>query len=281
MSLPLDLRFTDPAAPLFIDIEGDATETLFVISTSQVQGAQNATQTNNGNSNPNLKKREREQSLSQTSRIKKPMKVVQPADSEGLNVRSNSASRSGSRVPGSMPPPSIIPGTNFSQMPRSQGHNYNNNTSSKPERKNEPLFLPSSQMSAADEELLRSTGLGIETMDEQELADMLEGEGEEVDFSHVSQPPKKFKKLDKNPFHDEMQVDGPESFELVEDDILDETQSEDITRVSFLFNLCAQSDVFLKYLTIYSRSNLYLKINKISLTHAYTIKSSIAANEQP
>jgi cell cycle checkpoint control protein RAD9A len=242
MSLALDLRFTDPAAPLFIDIEGDATEILFVISTSQVQGAPTATQTNNGNSssNPNLKKREREQSSSQTPRIKKSMKVVQPAGSEGLNIRSGSTSRSGSRLPGSMPPPSIIPGINFSQMPRSQGHNRSD-TSLKSERKNEPLFLPSSQMSAADEELLRSTGLGIETMDAQELADMLEGEGEEVDFSYVSQPPKNFKKLDKNVLHDEMQVDGgPESFELVEDDILDETQSDDITRVSF-HSICAQS----------------------------------------
>ena len=235
MSLPLDLRFTDPAAPLFIDIEGDATETLFVIATTQVRGAPTATQTNNnGNSsfNPNLKKREREQSSSQTSRIKKSMKVVQRAGSQDLNIRSSSTSRSGSRVPGSMPPPSIIPGINSSQMARSQGHNHDT-SSSKFERKNEPLFLPSSQMSAADEELLRSTGLGIENMDAQELADMLEGEGEEVDFSYVSQPPKNFKKLDKNVLHDEMQVDGPESFELVEDDILDETQSDDITRVSF------------------------------------------------
>jgi cell cycle checkpoint control protein RAD9A len=123
-------------------------------------------------------------------------------------------------------------------MSRSQGYNHNDTSSSKSERKNEPLFLPSSQMSAADEEILRSTGLGIENMDAQELADMLEGEGEEVDFSYVSQPPKNFKKLDKNVLHDEMQVDGPESFELVDDDILDETQSDDITRVSFLFNLC-------------------------------------------
>ena len=125
-------------------------------------------------------------------------------------------------------------------MPRSQGYN-NDTSSSKVERKNEFLFLPSSQMSAEGEELLRSTGLGIENMDEQELADMLEGEGEEVDFSYVSQPPRNFKKLDKN-VHDEMQVDGPESFELVEDGILDETQSEDITRVSFLFNLYTQND---------------------------------------
>jgi cell cycle checkpoint control protein RAD9A len=167
------------------------------------------------------------------------MKVVQPTGSEGLNARFGSTSLSQSRVPGSMPPPSIIPGINFSQMPRSQGRSQND-TSSKSERKNEPLFLPSSQMSAADEELLRSTGLGIESMNEQELTDMLEGEGEEVDFSYVSQPPKAFKKLDKNPLHDEMQVDGPESFELVEDDILDDTQSEDISRVRFLFNLCTK-----------------------------------------
>ena len=227
MSLPLDLRFTDPSAPLFIDIEGDATESLFVISTSQVQGAPTATQTNNGisSSNPNPKKREREQTSSQTPRIKKPMKVVQPAGSEERE-RFSSTTRSESRAPGSMPAPSIIPRINFSQIPHSQVHNHNG-TSSLSERKNEPLFLPSSQVSAADEELLRSTGLGIEAMDAQELADMLEGEGEEVNFSHVSQPPK----------NDEMQVDGPESFELVEDGILDATQSEDITRVSFCFDL--------------------------------------------
>ena len=221
MTLPLDLRFTDPAAPLFIDIEGDATEALFVISTSQVPGAPTTAQTNNCNfgSNSNPKKREREQSSSQPPRIKKPMKVVQPA---GLIVRSSSTSRSESRAPGSMPPPSIIPRINLS--PHSQGRNHNDTTSLS-ERKNEPLFLPSSQMSAADEELLRSTGLGIEAMDAQELADILEGEGEEVDFSHMSQPPKAL--------HDEMQVDGPESFELVEDAILDATQSDDITRVCF------------------------------------------------
>jgi cell cycle checkpoint control protein RAD9A len=132
-----------------------------------------------------------------------------------------------------MPPPSIIPRINFSQMPHSQGHNHNN-TSSLSKRKNEPLFLPSSQMSDAGEELLRSTGLGLEAMDAQELADMLEGEGEEVDFSYMSQPPPNdFRKADKNVLHNEMQVDGPESFELVEDGILDATQPDDVARVSF------------------------------------------------
>ncbi|KAH7888735.1 Rad9-domain-containing protein [Phlebopus sp. FC_14] len=39
MGSTLDLRFTDPAAPLFIDVEGDESDCLFVISTSQIQGA--------------------------------------------------------------------------------------------------------------------------------------------------------------------------------------------------------------------------------------------------
>ena len=260
MSLPLELRFTDPAAPLFIDIEGDATETLFVISTSQVQGVPTATQTNNSSSssNPNPRKREREQTSSQTPRIKKPMKVVQPVGSEGLVDRSSSTTRSESRIPGgSMPPPSIIPKTNSSQMPDPQGYNHNG-ASSLPEMKGEPLFLLSSQMSAVDEELLRSTGLGIEAMDVQELADMLEGEGEEVDFSYVSQPPKSFKKLDRNSLDDQMQVDGPESFELVEDGILNATQSDDIARVSFYCSNVQKP--MTKSIGMCSRSNLYLRI---------------------
>lgn len=36
-ALTLDMRLTEPAAPLFIDIDGDLSETLFVISTSQVR----------------------------------------------------------------------------------------------------------------------------------------------------------------------------------------------------------------------------------------------------
>ena len=169
---------------------------------------------------------------------RKSMKVVQPAGPEALNIRSSSTSRSGSRVPGSMPPPSIIPGINSSQMPRSQGYN-NDTSSSKVERKNEFLFLPSSQMSAEGEELLRSTGLVIENMDEKELTDMLEGEGEEVDFSYVSHPPKNFKRMFTTT---KCRLTVLRVLNFLINDILDETQSEDITRVSFLFNLYTQSD---------------------------------------
>ena len=45
------------------------------------------------------------------------------------------------------------------------------------------MFLPeSSQVSVANEEALRASGLGIENMDADELTEMLEGDAEEVDF---------------------------------------------------------------------------------------------------
>ncbi|KAF9051091.1 hypothetical protein BDZ89DRAFT_524459 [Hymenopellis radicata] len=58
ISVTMDLRFTDPAAPLFIDVESDGLQALFVISTSQVHNA--------GNTAPqvilkNKKKRPREE----------------------------------------------------------------------------------------------------------------------------------------------------------------------------------------------------------------------------
>jgi cell cycle checkpoint control protein RAD9A len=216
MSLALELRFTDPAAPLFIDVEGDAVDILFVISTSQVPGVPTTSSQRNSQV-ANSKKRDREQSANETPRIKKPMKAVQPAGPETLQSRSNSNSRSGSHIPGSMPPPSFIPNRGISQMPQSQEFGRNRVPSSfdppPSMRQKEPLFLPSSQMSAADEEVLRATGLGVESMDAHELADLLEGEGEEVDFSFASQQA------------NDMEVDEQDSFELVEEGGLSATQS--------------------------------------------------------
>ena len=215
MSLSIDLRFTDPAAPLFIDVEGDNVETLFVISTSQVHGAASSTQRTNTQTT-NTKKREREQSSNETPRTKKPMKVVQPVDPDTYSNRSHSVSRSNSHVPGSMPPPSFVPNRSSYQVPPSTG--FGNNSGAGPSKQKEPLFLPSSQMSAADEEVLKSTGLGIETMNANELADLLDGEGEEVDFTYVSQvPSSQYGEADTDQGGDYMQVDEPDSLELVED----------------------------------------------------------------
>ncbi|KAF9527306.1 Rad9-domain-containing protein [Crepidotus variabilis] len=211
----LDLRFTDPAAPLFIDLEGDSFECMFVISTSQHHGAaHNGTQKSNSTQLANNKKRER--SESETPRLKRPIKVVQPADLQVYNNQPRSDSRASSRIPGSMPPPSIVPNRSTFHAVASQGFSGN----SQPQistRQEEPLFLPSSsQMTAAEIEVLRATGLGIEDMDADELAEMLDGEGQEVDFSQRHLGPAG---------GDYMQMDEPDSLELVEDTGLPATQS--------------------------------------------------------
>lgn len=61
LSLSLDLRFTDPSAPLFIDVEGDNTETLFVISTSQVHPSVPGISSQRYQPKPQTKKRERDE----------------------------------------------------------------------------------------------------------------------------------------------------------------------------------------------------------------------------
>ncbi|KAF8871256.1 Rad9-domain-containing protein [Gymnopilus junonius] len=152
MSLPLDMRFTDPAAPLYIDVEGDAMEILFVISTSHTPGFTTSMQKNS--QLVNAKKREREQSTSETPRPKKPMKAAQPVIPKSASNRATSASRSQTYNSGSMPPPSVIP------IRRGQSHGVEQDS----RRDRDPLFLPSSQMSAADEEALRSIGLGVESI---------------------------------------------------------------------------------------------------------------------
>ncbi|KAJ3512262.1 hypothetical protein NLJ89_g3623 [Agrocybe chaxingu] len=228
MSLCLDLRFTDPSAPLFIDIEGDSVETLFVISTSQVQGAPAGTQRTSSSQTANNKKRGRAPSaVGDTPRIKKPMKVVQPTDPP-LYKRSDTHSRSSSHIPGTMSPPSTIPNRPFchaSQALNNRTLSVNHESGSSLQARDKlPLFLPSSQTSTA-EEILRSTGLGVEHMDADELADLLEGEGEEVDFSQ--------RHALRDYCSDSMQVDQPDSLELLEDTGFDATQSSGATDKSF------------------------------------------------
>lgn len=178
MSLSLDLRFTDPAAPLFIDVEGDSLEALFVISTSQVHGAVTGAPSQHYQP-PANKKREREEMPAEQNRAKKPMKAAQRIERMESLPRSSQLASSPATVQPShrnitMPPPSFVP------LAASQSQNL----------PREPLFWPSSsQLSVADEAVLRETGLGIEDMDADELADMLEGEGEEVAFDFSSQRP--------------------------------------------------------------------------------------------
>ncbi|KAJ7132795.1 Rad9-domain-containing protein [Mycena crocata] len=182
MSLALELRFTDPAAPLFIDVEGDSSETLFVISTSQVPGAPMPSQRTT-----NPKKREREETPRDFARIKKPMKAVQRTDAASLAQADRAArSQSTSRTSGSMAPPPLP--QRPSQSPSRHKGMPDAQMTPMASRNREPLFLPmSSQLSAADEQIIRDTGLGIEDMNAEELEMMLEGDGEEVAFDTASQ----------------------------------------------------------------------------------------------
>ncbi|KAG6844054.1 hypothetical protein H0H87_010135 [Tephrocybe sp. NHM501043] len=231
MSLSIDLRFTDPAAPLFMDVEGDNSESLFVISTSQVHGAVTGAPSQNYVA-PNSKKRERDETPLEFNN-KKPMKVAHrmnprtpsvlpsmphsaPRDPPISQVAVNNAHQEDT-FDSAMPPPSSVP--QHAQSPR---------------KIQQPLFLPSSQLSTADEEVLRSTGLGIEAMDANELAELLDGEGEEVAFDFASQDPNRYSLLGQQDNNDGQR---PESFELEDDaaEIPPTQNSEDAKMFQALF----------------------------------------------
>ncbi|KAF9263402.1 hypothetical protein L218DRAFT_973189 [Marasmius fiardii PR-910] len=167
-SLYLDLRFTVPAAPLFIDVEGDNFGTLFVISTSQVQ----VSASEQSRPVPQMvKKRAREETPSDTSgRFKKPMKVVHPTDR--VPMARDDVSRS-SFPPSSMHPPAK-PIISRSPTPRPSSarnsHSQQGMAMNPPSQVKEPLFLPSgSQLSIMDEKALQESGLGFENMTVEEI----------------------------------------------------------------------------------------------------------------
>lgn len=255
MSFPLDLHFTDPISPLFIDIESDNSETLFVISTSKVganAGVPSQAQSNPGRNPGSVnRKRMREDDNEnrneddnhntgegasadgpvpsfrpkEKERIKKPMKAVQRVDPASVALALNS-SRPGT-VRGSMPPPNSIPFRPLSQTPVfSQISNRNNGR--------DPLFLPSSQLSVADEEAIRDSGLGIESMGADELEALLEGDGEEVAFDFGSQ--REMSQMNSGEHGGDTNMDDAmegeegrgagDSFDVIEDMEMEATQAE-------------------------------------------------------
>ena len=138
MSLSLVIRFTDPAAPLYIDIDGenDCAETLFVISTSQVHGAP-ARMSKPANHTTGSSKRGREERTVTPAPSKKLVRAVYPVDTS-LNA-SDDRMRTQSRPTTSPAPPPSFPGearipsqTNTSQSLSGELDNR------------EPLFLPPS-----------------------------------------------------------------------------------------------------------------------------------------
>ncbi|KAG2150578.1 Rad9-domain-containing protein [Suillus clintonianus] len=251
MGLCLDLRFTVPAAPLFIDVDGDESECRFVISTSQNGGSAAPAPSNSAQLNarkrpsPSDEGEGSSRQRSETPRIMKPMKAVQRMD---VHTPSASKARSDAR---SMPPPSYIPqhtpGSEQNQGPPLPSPSWNlppdlsreipvepeplfypqfsqllsDGPSGSPEvgrakpQDRTPLFYPLSQLSQADKEVIRASGLGIENMSQNELKEMLEGEGEEVDFEFAAS--QNLINVEDGDSAILSAYDDPESLELVED----------------------------------------------------------------
>ncbi|THU99152.1 hypothetical protein K435DRAFT_964605 [Dendrothele bispora CBS 962.96] len=209
-NLPIDIRFTDPTAPLFIELEGDSFETLFVISTNQVQTSTSETKLVREGSAPVRKRLRDETPAGETPRFKKPMKVVQATDRASMArdasmTRETPMSMSHSRLSVSqqslsplptIPPPQLSNGRyenslrvstplsdTWAHQPLSATTARNHlESENQHNHSQDPLFLPSSsQLSIMDEDALRESGLGIEKMTAEEFDAMMEDEGEEVD----------------------------------------------------------------------------------------------------
>jgi len=175
MEAVLDVRFTDPASALYVNVQSDSIESLFAMSTSRVPGAPTplaaaASGSRSAGSSESAQdrvshKRAREEAAAQH---RTPAKVVERMAPPAF------ARRSAGTPP---PPPSL--GAPAWLGPSLPAHRL----------REEPLFLPGSQMSTADKEALHASGLG--DMDADEFNAMMEDEGEEVgrnlDLSDVPQ----------------------------------------------------------------------------------------------
>ncbi|KAH9992741.1 Rad9-domain-containing protein [Russula compacta] len=172
MEAVLDVRFTDPAAALYVDVQSDSIESLFAMSTSLVPGApaspaavRSQARSAGLSGSAQGHKRPREEAA---ARHRTPAKVVERVAPAAFTRRS----------PGPRSPvPSHAPAVRRPSLPVRH-------------LQEESLFLPGSQMSAADKEALHASGLG--DMDADEFNAMMQDEGEEVglnlDTSNVPAP---------------------------------------------------------------------------------------------
>jgi hypothetical protein len=149
MNLSLVLRFTDPATPLYIGIDGenDSGETLFVISTSQVHGAP-PRPSNPVNDTIGGAKREREERTVTPASSKRLIRAVRPVETS-LHASNNRKE--------TVPPASA----------RSQVH-YGTQTNlycDPPEAHEDPLFLQSPPQATVDKRRQPSHVYGQEPSD--------------------------------------------------------------------------------------------------------------------
>ncbi|PCH36237.1 hypothetical protein WOLCODRAFT_126890 [Wolfiporia cocos MD-104 SS10] len=223
----LDIAFTIPANPLFVDIQGDLVVASFAIGTTMLAGEEQrravpgvgagnntrSSRTNSAVTTSNVcaqnkgKKRAREND-EYAAAAAAAAAAAGPSDAD-QRERLAEAERM------SMPPPSMLPQTfppPLSQL--SDNRHAPSAPIADPSEQREPLFYPSSQpeeqllggedeyqyqdepeppraepmflhgtqLTQAEAEAIRASGLGIEHMTMEELHQMLEEDGEEVDF---------------------------------------------------------------------------------------------------
>src|SRR5258708_20693149 len=225
MEAVLNVRFTDPAAALHVNVQSDSIESLFAMSTSRVPGAPEPPvasaprQTrSSGPSGSAQGRRTKKRPFAETTmRRRIPAKVVERVSPPLALARGASGAQSSA--------PSRAPARHQPSHPVRHA-------------REEPLFLPDSQMSAADKEALHASGLG--DMDADEFNAMLEDDGEEVginlhtpDASDPSVPPPMPPSLTLDLDLNEEQGHG-QHVNRFEDDIeseMDPTQSDESGKV--------------------------------------------------
>ena len=220
----LDVRFTDPAAALYVDVLSDGIEGLFAMSTSHVPGAPGPppaaipSQARSAGSSAEAEARTHKRPREGDTRFRTPAKVVERVE-PARSTRQASGARVSHRSQASVGRPRPL-------LPRNA-----------PEQ---PLFLPGSQMTAADQEVLDASGLG--DMDVDEFNAMMEDEGEEVGLnmgpSDVLAPP-----MPSPPAPD---LDLEQAVDWVEDDIqsaIGPTQSDESGRVRLLYHFCVRTRI--------------------------------------
>lgn len=170
------------------------------------------------------------------------MKVVQRQNVETL-ARSVDQTPQNSR---SMPPPSLpLRSQQGEELEYTQGQPaFSQPPAEDPLLSQRPaeesLFLPASQLSIADQEVLQSTGLGIENMTAEELAEMMDGDDED---------------LEEMP---ETQRDGVNDYQLFDDTEMAPTQNglEDSRVRSLVFIHNSTLTVTSSHSSLYSKINL-------------------------
>lgn len=200
MSLAILLRFTEPGRPIVIILETDDTECLFAISTTFdsikiFPTPQSRRSTSSATPQRTSLKRVREEdgaepgptpgsSGSTSSAVphsarRKPLKVVQRQDIATTRKSSpvahsvrNSQSAWDSR---SMPPPPSVPQRSSPAVPPSPAKQEEEEGW---QRQEEPLFLPSSQLTEEDVETIKKETANIT---EEELAEILQFDDDELE----------------------------------------------------------------------------------------------------